>query len=138
MVKYNFFIQKLIELFLKQRIAIYAAQNIEKCVIGTGIPHSGEIRDTHMDEIYNIAKNCSGIRRMGSAAIDLAYVASGKLDGFWERNLNIWDVSSGVLLVKESGGIISEPDGNKWEIDSKNILASNSLIHEIMVKNIKI
>ena len=69
---------------------------------------------------------------MGSAAIDLAYVASGKLDAFWERNLNLWDVSSGVLLVKESGGKVTEINGNTWNISSKDILASNSCVHEIV------
>ena len=88
--------------------------------------------DNYFNEINNIAKFCSGIRRMGSAAIDLAYVASGKLDGFWERNLNIWDVSSGVLLVKEAGGKISEPNGDEWNVSSKDVLASNLLIHDII------
>ena len=90
-----------------------------------------------MKEIYNIAKDSSGIRRMGSAAIDLAYVAAGKLDGFWERGLNIWDVSSGILLVKEAGGKITELDGNKWNINSKDILVSNAHIHELMINNLK-
>jgi len=73
---------------------------------------------------------------MGSAAIDLAYVASGKLDAFWERNLNLWDVSSGVLLVKEAGGKVTEPSGNSWNISSKDILASNSSLHEIIQENL--
>ena len=73
---------------------------------------------------------------MGSAAIDLAYVASGKLDAFWERNLNLWDVSSGVLLVREAGGKVTEPSGNSWNILSKDILASNSSLHEIIQGNL--
>ena len=91
-----------------------------------------------MKEIYNIGKNCSGIRRMGSAAIDLAYVAAGKLDGFWERNLNLWDVSTGVLLVKEAGGKVTELNGDTWNFESKDILVSNSYIHELMLNNLKI
>ena len=65
----------------------------------------------YLDEIHQISKECSGLRRMGSAALDLAYVAAGKLDAFWERNLNLWDMAAGVLLVREAGGIITEPTG---------------------------
>ena len=65
----------------------------------------------------------------GAASIDLAYVAAGKLDGFWEKNLNLWDVSTGVLLIKEAGGKVTEPDGNDWTINSRDILASNLFIH---------
>ena len=74
---------------------------------------------------------------MGSAALDLAYVAAGKLDAFWERGLNLWDVCSGVLLVKEAGGKITEPNGNAWTSSSKDILASNLLIHEIIIEKLK-
>ena len=115
-----------------KRLRVSKRQKFEECIIGTGIPHTTKQYDNYFNEINNIAKSCSGIRRMGSAAIDLAYVASGKLDGFWERNLNIWDVSSGVLLVKEAGGKISEPNGNEWNASSKDILASNLLIHDII------
>ncbi|PPR45759.1 MAG: Inositol-1-monophosphatase [Alphaproteobacteria bacterium MarineAlpha5_Bin6] len=120
-----------------KRLRVSKRHNLETSIIGTGIPHSNEIEDKHMKEIYNIAKDSSGIRRMGSAAIDLAYVAAGKLDGFWERGLNIWDVSSGILLVKEAGGKITELDGNKWNINSKDILVSNAHIHELMINNLK-
>ena len=60
----------------------------------------------------------------------MAYVASGKLDGFWEKNLNLWDVASGVLIIKEAGGMVSEMNGNDWSINSKNILTSNLHIHQ--------
>ena len=63
-------------------------------------------------------------------------MASGKLDGFWEKNLNLWDVCSGVLLVKEAGGRLSELNGNNWTTNSKNILASNTLIHTKLIKNL--
>ena len=69
---------------------------------------------------------------MGTASLDLALVASGKLDGFWERDLNIWDVCSGVILVKEAGGKISLPNGDAWHTESRDILATNTNIHEEM------
>ena len=86
----------------------------------------------YLKEIDQISKVCSGVRRFGSASIDLAYVAAGKLDAFWERNLNLWDMSSGVLLIKEAGGKVTEPSGNSWNINSKDILASNRIIHEFV------
>ena len=79
----------------------------------------------YLEEIDNVSKNCSGIRRIGAASINLAYVAAGKLDGYWERNLNLWDVSAGILLVREAGGRVTLPNGNEWTIDSPDILASN-------------
>ena len=113
-----------------KRLRVSKRQNFIDCVIGTGIPHADRTYNNYLNEINNVSINCSGIRRMGSAAIDLAYVASGKLDGFWEKNLNLWDVSAGVLMVKEAGGKITMTNGNEWTNLSKDILASNSLIHE--------
>ena len=92
----------------------------------------------YLEEINSISKNCSGIRRLGSAAIDLAYVAAGKLDAFWERNLNIWDVSAGVILVLEAGGKVTKTDGTEWQIDSKDILVSNLNIHDIVKEKLDI
>ena len=115
-----------------KRLRVSKREALEECVVGTGIPHANKIYENYLNEINQVSKNCSGLRRLGSAAIDLAYVASGKLDAFWERNLNLWDVSSGVLLVKESGGKVTEINGNTWNISSKDILASNSCVHEIV------
>ena len=74
---------------------------------------------------------------MGAASIDLAYVAAGKLDAFWEKNLNLWDVSTGVLLVQEAGGRVTQPNGKEWNIDTRDILASNSLIHDIIKEKLE-
>ena len=113
-----------------KRMRVSKRESIEECLIGTGIPHANNIYKNYLDEINEIALSTAGIRRMGSAALDLAYVAAGKLDAFWERNLNIWDVSTGVLLVKEAGGKVTQPQGKTWDIYSRDILVSNSLIHE--------
>ena len=98
----------------------------------------GNIYDNYLQEIDQISKNCSGLRRLGSAALDLAYVAAGKLDAFWEKNLNLWDVGAGVLLVKEAGGKITEPSGEPWTLKSKDILASNSKLHDEIKKKLVI
>ena len=113
-----------------KRIRVSKRQNFSDCVIGTGIPHANRIYKNYLDEINNVSKSCSGLRRIGAAAIDLAYVASGKLDGFWEKNLNLWDVSAGVLIIREAGGKVTQPDGKEWTINSRDILVSNLLIHQ--------
>ena len=120
------------------RLRVSKRENIVECIIGTGIPNINKIYKDYLKEIDQISLVCSGIRRLGSAAIDLAYVASGKLDAYWERNLNLWDMSTGVLLIKEAGGKISEPSGHSWNINSKDILASNSNIHEYVQQKITI
>tara|TARA_B100001250_G_scaffold401538_1_gene413540 strand:- start:154 stop:939 length:786 start_codon:yes stop_codon:yes gene_type:complete len=113
-----------------KRLRVSKRQILTDCLIGTGMPFGKRIYENYLKQIDSISKNSAGIRRLGSAGIDLAYVASGKFDGFWEQNLNLWDVSAGVLLVTEAGGKISKIDGNNWSIKSKDILASNSLIHK--------
>ena len=105
-------------------------------MIGTGVPFGDRIYDSYYKELNNISKLTAGVRRLGASSIDLAYVASGKIDGFWEKDLNIWDVCSGVLLVKEAGGRFSEPNGNNWNIKSRDILVSNTLIHEKLIENL--
>ena len=98
-------------------------------MIGNSIPHAKRGYQNYLIEIDNIAKKCSGLRSTGAAAIDLALVASGKTDAFWQRNLKIWDISSGVLLVREAGGKVTQPNGDKWTIENSDILVSNNFIH---------
>ena len=102
-------------------------------VMGSGDTYVCDRDDTcyqnYLIEIDNIAKKCSGLRSTGAAAIDLALVASGKTDAFWQRNLKIWDISSGVLLVREAGGKVTQPSGDKWTIEKSDILVSNNFIH---------
>lgn len=119
-----------------KRLRVSKRQLLKECIVGTGIPHANRTYKKYLDEIDQVTKNCSGLRRMGSAAIDLAYVAAGKLDAFWERNLKLWDMSSGVLLVREAGGEVTELNGNPWNVSSKNILASNSSVHEIVLEKL--
>ena len=121
-----------------KRLRVSKRNNLIDCIIGTGIPHANRTYPNYLEEINSISKNCSGIRRLGSAAIDLAYVAAGKLDAFWERNLNIWDVSAGVILVLEAGGKVTKTDGTEWQIDSKDILVSNLNIHDIVKEKLDI
>ena len=119
-----------------KRIRVSKRQDLVNCLIGTGIPFGERVYDNYYKELDNISKLSAGVRRLGSAALDLAYVASGKIDGFWHNNLNLWDVCSGVLLVKEAGGRITEPNGDNWTIKSRDILASNTLIHNKLLENL--
>jgi len=119
-----------------KRLRVSRRHELTNCLVGTGIPFSDRVYDKFYTELDNLAKKTAGIRRLGSAALDLAYVSSGKIDGFWERNLNLWDICSGVLLVKEAGGRISEPNGNKWTTNSRDIIVSNSLIHDKLIENL--
>ncbi len=121
-----------------RRLRVSKRKKLSECIIGTGIPFGERIYNKYLNEIDKISKNTAGIRRLGSAGIDLAYVASGKLDGFWEKGLNLWDVSSGVLLVKEAGGKISKIDGKDWDIESSDILASNTNIHIDLQKKLSL
>ncbi len=93
------------------RIRVSGRREMADCLIGTGLPYIG--RPGHgqtIKEVHAIGQRVAGIRRLGSAALDLAWVAAGRYDAFWERNLNAWDVSAGLLLVTEAGGIISSID----------------------------
>ncbi len=112
-----------------RRLRVSKRSNLSECLIGTGLPFGRRIYKNYLTEIDEILKVSAGIRRLGSAGLDLAYVASGKLDGFWEKDLNLWDISSGILLVKEAGGRISNIKGDEWRVETRDILASNSLIH---------
>ena len=119
-----------------KRLRVSKRHELTNCLVGTGIPFGDRVYEKFYTELDNVSKVTAGIRRLGSAALDLAYVSSGKIDGFWERNLNLWDICSGVLLVKEAGGRISEPNGNKWTTNSRDITVSNSLIHDKLIENL--
>ena len=83
-------------------------------MIGTGVPHLGRgHHGNYLVELRNVMGEVSGIRRLGAASLDLAYVAAGRLDGFWEDGLSPWDVAAGILLIREAGGFVSDRDGGQ-------------------------
>ncbi len=91
-------------------------------------------RELALDEYRKISKFLpSPIRKMGSAALDVAYVAAGRADGFFQRNLNYWDIAAGIIIVKEAGGFITDYSGNSDYINKKSILATNSFIYKDLV-----
>ena len=99
---------------------------LEQCIIGAT---SIEKDKKFINKSTFLKNHSTSFRSLGSAALDLAFVASGKLDAFWGNDLNIWDIASGIILVIEAGGAVTTPDLNKWDISSRNVIASNSHIH---------
>jgi len=119
-----------------KRLRVSKREKLSNCLIGTGIPFGNKVKENYFNQICSISKKIAGLRRLGAASIDMAYVASGKLDGFWEEDLNLWDVSSGVLIIREAGGKVTEPNGSEWSIESRDILASNLIIHDQLKENL--
>ncbi len=116
--------------FNDRRIRVAARSSLPESVIATGIPHLG--RGHHgnaLRELRNVMGECSGIRRCGAAAIDLAWVASGRFDGFWEHALSPWDMAAGILLIREAGGFVTDAEGGQDMLASGSIVAGNEDIH---------
>lgn len=121
-----------------RRLRVSARRDMADCVIGTGVPHLG--RPNHgpyLAELRQVMANCAGIRRIGCAAIDLAYVAAGKLDGFWEHGLNPWDTAAGWLLVKEAGGFVSDIEGKDRIHETRSIVAGNEEIQRQLLETLQ-
>ena len=108
-------------------------ENLGDALIVTGFPYDFKRREDFARHLTQFLLNSRGVRRDGSAAIDMAYVACGRFDGFWEEGLNPWDMAAGVLLIEEAGGQISRYDGSKFNIYAPPIVASNGLIHSQML-----
>lgn len=120
------------------RIRCSKAKEIEATVLATGFPHKNKHHlDAYLDMFKTFFLDSSDIRRNGSAALDLAYVAAGRVDGFWEIGLKPWDTAAGQLLVKESGGIITDFVGGPNQDRSGNIIAANPKITKAMVNAIR-
>ncbi len=120
-----------------RRLRVAARTKLSDTVIGTGVPHLG--RGHHgnfLIELRHVMGEVSGIRRYGSAALDLAYVAAGRMDGFWEEALSPWDMAAGILLVREAGGFVSDRNGGQSMLDSGSIVAGNEAIHRALLKTI--
>jgi len=118
-----------------QRMRLSDTRELDKSLLATGFPYD---RRDHADEYLNCFKaflmRTQGIRRNGAAALDLCYVACGRIDGFWEAKLRPWDIAAGSLMIKEAGGTLSDFSGNPFSIWGDETLASNGAIHAEMVR----
>ena len=112
------------------RIRVSKKNKIKDALIVTGGPKgASKIKDKIFSEYINVSNNVSNVRKFGSAALDIAYVACGRFDGYWQRELNYWDIAAGIIILKEAGGFLDFFEEDKNFPLKKNILASNSLIH---------
>jgi len=122
-----------------QRIRVSSRKKLEDCILFTGGPrHASKNKEVTLEEYKKFSsKVFIPIRKMGSAALDMAYVAAGRCDGCWHRDLNYWDIAAGILLVKEAGGFVTDFIGTDKYIENKTILAANSRINEAMIEVLK-
>ncbi len=117
-----------------RKLTVSSVRNISRSLLATGFPYDiRESKENNLDYFNVMAVNVQAIRRAGAAALDLAYLAAGRFDGFWELKLKPWDTAAGCLMVEESGGRVSDLFGGKWNISSSSLLASNALIHKKMI-----
>lgn len=120
-----------------KRIRVSGCSNISHALIGTGFPVRQHQQLGHYLKMFeSIFTKSSGIRRNGAAALDLAYVAAGRFDGFWELCLQPWDIAAGTLLIQEAGGLVSDLYGNNTFMESGNIVAGNSKVFKAMLQTI--
>jgi myo-inositol-1(or 4)-monophosphatase len=116
-------------------IKVSSTNSLSRGLLCTGFPYDvHESEDNNLDHFENLVKVAQAIRRDGSAALDLCYVAMGRFDGFWEMKLKPWDIAAGYLVVTESGGKVTGFNGMSLDITKGDVLASNSLIHKEMAK----
>ena len=115
-------------------IRVSAVDDLNRAMLCTGFPYDVRERPHFALDFTNFTMHAQAVRRDGSAALDLAYVACGRFDGFWENGLNPWDVAAGVLLVSEAGGRVSDFLGGPLDIYSPKVLVSNGLIHDSMMR----
>jgi myo-inositol-1(or 4)-monophosphatase len=116
-----------------QRIQVSSTEHLAECLVATGFPSHKRHKNPNIFFYHQITLHTHGVRRAGSAALDLCNVACGRFDGFWEFNLKPWDTAAGVLMVQEAGGRVTDFKGGQFELNGYETLASNSLVHPAML-----
>jgi myo-inositol-1(or 4)-monophosphatase len=117
------------------RLRVSARRDLSDTVIGTGMPHCGRGDPARWAKIYAaVGPEVSGVRRFGSAALDFAWVAAGRMDGFWEDDLDLWDTAAGVLLVREAGGFVTDYRGSDRSFERREYVAGSAAIHNKLQK----
>ena len=118
-----------------RRLRVAARTKLIDAVLATGIPFAGRAgHGQFLKELHQISQRVSGVRRFGSAALDLAWTAAGRFDGYWERNLSAWDIAAGGLLITEAGGKITSADGGEFDPREGTVLAANAEIHPLVLE----
>ncbi|WP_395674448.1 inositol monophosphatase family protein, partial [Phenylobacterium sp.] len=109
-----------------RRLRVAARQRLDEAVLATGIPFLGHGQHAKfLKELHQVSQRVAGVRRFGSAALDLAWVAAGRYDGYWERDLKPWDVAAGVLMITEAGGKITDADGGEAMLEAGSVCCGN-------------
>ena len=122
-----------------RKLRVAARTRLNEAVVATGTPWHGKAEEMHANfarEMLAMTPACAGIRRYGSAALDLAYVAAGRFDGFWERDLKPWDIAAGIVLVREAGGTVAEIDGGDF-MKTGSVLAANEELHPLIEQQLR-
>ncbi len=121
-----------------KRLRVAARTRLDDAVFATGIPFMGHGQHAKfLKELHQISQRVAGVRRFGSAALDLAWVAAGRFDGFWERDLNRWDIAAGLLLVTEAGGKVTDLDGEGEMLAKGSVCAANMELHPQLLEKLK-
>ncbi|PWE27153.1 inositol monophosphatase family protein [Pararhodobacter marinus] len=115
----------------ESRLRVSGRRSMIECIFATGVPFGGRpALPATLQDLARLMPVCAGVRRFGSAALDLAYVAAGRYDGYWERGLQAWDIAAGVILVKEAGGFVGPIRDGQDPVDSGNLIAANAEIFD--------
>jgi myo-inositol-1(or 4)-monophosphatase len=121
-----------------QRLRVAARKQLNECVIACGLPHIGRgDHELSRREMAEMQPRVAGLRRFGAASLDLAFVAAGRLDGYWERNLQPWDIAAGLIMVREAGGVVSGIEGGDTAMSTGHVVCGNETIQRELVKILK-
>ena len=120
------------------RLRVAGRTDLSDAVLACGAPHGERAgRDEFIEEMQTLLPKVAGVRRFGAASLDLAYVAAGRVDGFWERGLAPWDIAAGVVLVREAGGMVSDETNRNRFMETGTVVAANEAIHAALLKKLK-
>ena len=122
----------------ERRLRVAARKNLDETLLATGIPFAGRTGHAQfLKELHQVAPRVAGVRRFGSAALDMAWVAAGRYDGYWERNIQPWDIAAGLLLVTEAGGKVTTVDGEGDPLQAGGVIASNLDLHPLILERLR-
>lgn len=123
----------------EKRLRVAVRRHLDEAILATGVPFAGKPGHAQfLKELHQVSQKVAGVRRFGAASLDLAWVAAGRFDAYWERNLNSWDVAAGVLMIQESGGKITTIDESDHDVvQGKSILASNQDLHPQILERLR-
>lgn len=117
-----------------KRIRVSSVASLDRALLATGFAYFVRENQYNLDNFKRFVLKAQGVRRDGSAALNLSYVAAGRFDGMWERGPQAWDMAAGVLLIQEAGGVVTDITGGPWRVDGQNLLVSNGRIHAQMLE----